>query len=64
MLMYAGYMAGAAMLPVDVGGQGFNAGQAHGILAPFVEPISVFVIVLIIGVILGGIGFLLAFRRA
>lgn len=64
MLMYAGYIAGAAMLPVDVGGQGFNAGQAHGILAPFVEPISVFVIILIIGVILGGIGFLLAFRRA
>lgn len=42
MLMYARYMAGAATLPVDVGGQGFNAGRAHGILAPFVEPISVF----------------------
>ena len=42
MLMYARYMAGAATLPVDVGGQGFNAGRAHGILAPFVKPISVF----------------------
>jgi hypothetical protein len=29
--------SGAAMLPVEVGEQGFNAGRAHGILAPFVE---------------------------
>ena len=36
MLMYAGYLSGAAMLPLSVGGKGFNQGQAHEILAPFV----------------------------
>ncbi|MFY9566636.1 MAG: hypothetical protein WAQ29_09825 [Nitrososphaeraceae archaeon] len=58
MLMYAGYAAGAAMLPESVGGKGFDAGQVHEILAPFVEPIAAAVLVLLIGVTLGGIGFL------
>jgi hypothetical protein len=70
MLMYAGYVAGADMLPESVGGKGFDNAQAHEILSPFVEPISAAIFVLGIGVILGGIGFLLAnyqgtrFRRA
>jgi hypothetical protein len=62
MLMYAGYLSGAAMLPLSVGGKGFNQGQAHEILAPFVEPISIAILVLIIGVLLGGIGFLLMYK--
>ncbi len=53
MLMYAGYVGGAAMLPKIIGGQGFNAGQAHQLLIPFVDPIGVGIIVLIMGVILG-----------
>ena len=64
MLMYAGYQAGAAMLPANVGGQDLTAGQAHGILAPFVEPISAAILVLTIGVLLGGLGFLLTYRSA
>lgn len=60
MLMYAGYAAGAAMLPESVGGKGFDNALAHEILAPFVEPISAAILVLGLGVILGGIGFLLA----
>ncbi len=59
MLMFAGYAGGAAMLPVSVGGQGFNAGQAHEILAPFVEPIAASILVLIFGIICGGVGFLI-----
>jgi hypothetical protein len=62
MLMYAGYLSGAAMLPLSVGGKGFNQGQAHEILAPFVEPISIAILVLILGVLLGGIGFLLMYK--
>jgi hypothetical protein len=58
LLMYAGYAAGSAMLPETVGGKGFDANQAHEILAPFVEPISAAVLVLLVGVTLGGIGFL------
>ncbi len=63
MLMLAGYQGGAAMLPSAIGGQGFDAGQAHGIMAPYVEPISASILVLMAGVIAGGVGFLAAYRR-
>jgi hypothetical protein len=63
MLMYAGYIGGAAMLPENVGGHGFNAGQAHQILAPFIEPISITILMLLLGIILGGVGFLLTYNR-
>lgn len=62
MLMYAGYVSGAAMLSVSIGGKGFNQGQAHEILSPFVEPISVAILILLLGVLLGGIGFLLIYK--
>jgi hypothetical protein len=62
MLMYAGYVSGASMLPVSIGGKGFNRGQAHQILSPFVEPISVAILILLLGVLLGGIGFLLIYK--
>lgn len=63
MLMYAGYIGGAAMLPQNVGGKGFNAGQAHEILAPFIEPISFAIMILLLGIITGGLGFLLTYNR-
>ncbi len=62
LLMYAGYLGGASMLPENVGGQGFNAGQAHEILASFVEPISIAILVIIAGIVAGGIGFLVSYR--
>jgi heme/copper-type cytochrome/quinol oxidase subunit 2 len=62
MLMYVGYLGGAAMLPQSIGGKGFNAGQAHEILGPFVEPISAAILVIVAGVIAGGIGFILSYR--
>ena len=62
LLMYAGYLGGASMLPVDVGGRGFNAGQAHGILVSFVEPISAAILLVVAGVVAGGIGFLATYR--
>ena len=63
MLMFAGYAGGAAMLPVAIGGRGFNAAQAHEILAPFVEPIAGAIFVILIGVISGGIGFLVIHKE-
>ena len=63
MLMLAGYRGGAAMLPTSVGGLGLDAGQAHQILAPFVEPIAVAILVLIFGIVFGGIGFLMINRK-
>ena len=58
LMMLSGYLGGAAMLPINVGGKGFNAGQAHEILAPYVEPISAFILLIMVGVICGGIVFL------
>ena len=62
--MLAGYLGGAAMLPINVGSKGFNAGQAHEILAPFVEPISLAILVLAaaVGIVASGAGFLLVLR--
>jgi hypothetical protein len=57
LLMLAGYSGGAAMLPTSAGGLGLDAGEAHKILAPFVEPIAIAIMVLILGIICGGIGF-------
>jgi hypothetical protein len=62
MLMYAGYVSGAAMLPLSVGGKGFTQEQAHQILAPFVVPISGAILIITLGALLGGIGFLLMYR--
>lgn len=64
LLMYAGNLGGASMLSENVGGQGFNAGQAHEILVSFVEPISVAILVIVVGVVAGGIGFLAAYRSS
>lgn len=63
MLMYVGYIGGAAMLPDVIGGKGFNAEQTHQILAPFIEPIAIALLILLLGVILGGAGFLLTYKR-
>lgn len=58
LLMYAGYVGGASMLPQEVGGMGFNAGQAHEILVSFVEPIAAAILTIVAGVVAGGTGFL------
>jgi heme/copper-type cytochrome/quinol oxidase subunit 1 len=63
LLMYVGYVGGAATLPKVVGGGGLNGLQVHEILGPFVEPISAAILVLVAGVLAGGIGFLIIYRR-
>jgi hypothetical protein len=63
MLMYVGYIGRAAMFPEDIGRLGFNAGQAHQILASFVEPIVIAILLLLLGKVLGGVGFLLAYKK-
>jgi hypothetical protein len=63
MMMLAGYHGGAAMLPPSAGGRGFDAGQAHAIISPYVEPIAASILVLLAGVFAGGAGFLLTYAR-
>jgi hypothetical protein len=62
LLMYGGYLGGGSMLPTEVGGLGFNAGQAHEILVTFVEPISAAILLIVAGVVAGGAGFLTTYR--
>lgn len=63
MMMYAGYIGGAAALPQAVGGAGFDPGQVHALIAPFVEPIGASILVLLTGVLAGGAGYLIAYRK-
>jgi hypothetical protein len=62
MMMYAGYQGDAAMLPTAIGGRGFDTQQAHSIMAPFVEPIGLSILLILAGVIAVGIAFLLGYR--
>jgi|SRR5579875_2465103 len=60
LLMYAGYFGGAGMLPVSQGGQGWTSEQAHvNLLAGLVDPIAYALIATGIGVLAGGLGFLI-----
>jgi hypothetical protein len=63
MMMYAGYQGGASMLPTAIGGRGFDAQQAHSIMAPFVEPIAGSILAILAGVVAGGAGFLIVYRK-
>jgi hypothetical protein len=65
MLMYGGYFAERALLPTSVGGLGETELWVHiNILSGLEEPIAVAILVAGLGVLSGGIGFLLNwFRR-
>lgn len=64
MMMYAGYIAGASMLPISSGGKGYTALQAHELLiGQYVVPISVAILVVLAGVLAGGVGFMLTYRK-
>jgi len=63
-LMYGGYMGGAALLPTAVGGLGQNPGWVHlNILGPLVTPAGYAVITAMAGVFAGGIGFVVTYFR-
>lgn len=68
MMMIGGYLGGAAMLPPDVGGLGWNPGQVHvnifyGIPMGYPFWITIFIILLGIGVLAGGISYVITWRR-
>jgi len=58
-LMIAGYFGEADLLPPAVGGKGMTEGQVHVLLlARFINPVGTFVIITVLGVIIGAIVFL------
>ncbi len=62
-LMYYGYVAGAALLPAAEGGGNHTAYWVHvNILGPVVNPIGYLVGIAALGVILGGLGYILRSR--
>jgi len=65
LLMYGGYLGGAALLPTTEGGGGLNAGQVHvTILQYYVNPIFYLVIVAVLGVLAGGLGYLVMSKKS
>lgn len=63
LMMIGGYQAGAAVLPEAAGGKDWNAGQVHEfILGPLPTPISVFIYLAGLGALLGGLGYILAYK--
>lgn len=62
-LMYAGYEGGAALMPTREGGGGLTAQQVHTqILVQWVNPIGILVWVAAIGVLVGGLGYIIRSR--
>lgn len=56
LLMYAGYVGGAALLPTSSGGGGLTALQVHvQILQYYPEPIAIFAGIALLGALCGGI---------
>jgi heme/copper-type cytochrome/quinol oxidase subunit 1 len=64
LLMYGGYFAGAGMLPTSEGGKGWTALQAHiNVLAALVNPTGIAIIIAGVGVLAGGLGFVINYLR-
>ncbi len=64
LMMWAGYTGGVASLPTSVGGGGLNPGQVHEeILGVYPQPIFYFVVIAVLGVLMGGLGYVIAERR-
>ncbi|MER3602267.1 MAG: hypothetical protein C4339_06085 [Nitrososphaerota archaeon] len=65
MMMYGGYLGGAALLPPQVGGWGWTPLQVHErILGPLVTPIALAILVLLAGFLSGGLAYVLSLREA
>ena len=61
--MIGGYLGGAAMQPAMFGGMGWSAGQVHvNILQYYEEPVAAFLLLALVGFLLGGLGYILALR--
>lgn len=63
LMMYSGYIGGAAALPANMGGLDFNPSQVHELIIPYVEPIAISILIIIIGTLMGGVAFIMAYRK-
>jgi hypothetical protein len=64
MMIYAGYIGDIAVLPVENGGLGMTPQQAaEQILNPFVAPVSIMLLITVVGAMAGGACFLVNYFR-
>lgn len=65
LMMAAGYLGGAAALPVSSGGLGWTGLQVHTNIMQYYPPyIAAFILVAIIGALAGGLGYVTTWRRS
>ncbi len=65
LMMHAGYRGGAAGLSTSVGGLGWNFGQIHEqIMSVYPPYIAGFIAVALVGALMGGLGYVLAWVRS
>jgi hypothetical protein len=63
LVVYAGYLTGIATLPTALGGLSLSLNEVeNSILARFLMPITVFASLTILGILLGGLGYVLVYR--
>jgi len=63
LMMYGGYLAGWSGTAVSGGGLGYTDEQIHvTYLGPLVNPIGGFILLAVLGAILGGLGYVLSVR--
>jgi hypothetical protein len=62
--MWGGYLGGRAALPRQFGGLGYNSTQIHTeILGQYTDPIGGFLLLALLGVVAGGIGYIITMRK-
>lgn len=64
LITYAGYLTALSTLPTNLGGMGLSLSSVETtVLARFLLPIAAFAGITILGVMLGGLGYVLVYRR-
>ena len=62
-IMYTGYLGGIASLPATLGGQGLSPLQVEELIkVDFLLPIAAFAGLSILGIVLGGLGYIFVYR--
>ncbi len=65
LMMNAGFLGGAAAAKVSDGGLGWNPGQVHTNIMQYYPPyIAIFIAIAIAGAFLGGVGYVVVWRRS
>ena len=63
LVIYAGYLTGIATLPATLGGMGLSLKEVeNSVLARFLMPITAFASLTILGILLGGLGYILVYK--